>query len=62
MCRPRYVYGSGLQGLAKLFQGAAGKLWQFIQKQHPVVGEGNLSGRGVDVAAKQAGIAGGVMR
>jgi hypothetical protein len=29
----------GLQRLAQGFQRGTGKLWQFVQKQHPVVGQ-----------------------
>ena len=43
-------------------QHAALELRQFIEKQHAVMCERNLAGRGIDVAAQQAGVAGSVMR
>ena len=50
------------QRLAHGLQDAALELGQFVQEQHAVVREGDFAGRGIDVAAQQAGVAGGVMR
>ena len=45
-----------LQGLAHHVQGILAKLRQLIQKQHALVGHGNLTGLGVCAAAGKAGI------
>ena len=34
----------GLQRLSQYFQNLAIKLWQFIEEQHAMVGEGDLAG------------------
>ena len=48
--------------LAHGFQHAALELRQFVEKQNAVMRERNFAGRRIDVAAEQAGVAGGVMR
>ena len=50
------------QGLAQDFQHFAVKLGQFVQKQHAVVRQGNLSGPGRGAAADQGHAGGGVVR
>ena len=48
--------------LAHGFQHAAFELGQLVEEQHAMVGEGDFAGGGIDIAAEQAGIGGGVMR
>ena len=50
------------QRLAERLQHGAGKLGEFIQKQHAVVGERDLSWRGSTPATHDRGHGGGVMR
>ena len=50
-----------LQGLAQHLQDVLFEFRQFVQKQHAVVGQGDLAGPGNGAAADQAGVGDGVV-
>ena len=50
------------QRLAHGFEHTALEFRQLVQEQHAVVRQGDFAGRGIDIAAEQAGVACGVMR
>ena len=53
---------SFLERLAEGFEDVALEFGQFVHEQHAVMGEGDFAGGGIDVAAEEPGVGGGVMR